>query len=173
MQHARLMPPDVVLRPEDPSDADLVETLYAVAFGPGRFSRTAYRLREGVPHDAATSFVAERRGLVIGAIRQTRVSVASRRALNSPFGPPSQSAETAARARGIGHAAFLEPPSRRGEPGSVAHVFVTATIERSYDRPVPGSDALRPTKAVSFQAPWSKHRVFQRPFVEKRPVAGR
>jgi predicted N-acetyltransferase YhbS len=37
----------LVVRPERPEDAPAIERLEARAFGPGRFARTAYRLREG------------------------------------------------------------------------------------------------------------------------------
>ncbi|PXW57823.1 N-acetyltransferase [Methylobacterium sp. B4] len=37
----------LVIRPEHPDDAPAIERLHARAFGPGRFARTAYRLREG------------------------------------------------------------------------------------------------------------------------------
>jgi len=37
----------LVIRPEHPDDAAAIERLHARAFGPGRFARTAYRLREG------------------------------------------------------------------------------------------------------------------------------
>ena len=37
----------LVIRPERPEDAPAIERLHARAFGPGRFARTAYRLREG------------------------------------------------------------------------------------------------------------------------------
>ena len=37
----------LVIRPEHPDDGLAIERLHARAFGPGRFARTAYRLREG------------------------------------------------------------------------------------------------------------------------------
>ena len=37
----------LVIRPEHPDDAPAIERLHARSFGPGRFARTAYRLREG------------------------------------------------------------------------------------------------------------------------------
>ncbi|WP_342149714.1 N-acetyltransferase [Methylorubrum sp. SB2] len=37
----------LVIRPEHPDDGPAIERLHARAFGPGRFARTAYRLREG------------------------------------------------------------------------------------------------------------------------------
>lgn len=94
------MPPDIALRAERNSDAAAIETLFAASFGPGRHARTAHRIREGRTHDAAVSFVAERAGLVIGAIRQTRVEVGGSPAYL--LGPLAV-AETAAK-RGIGRA---------------------------------------------------------------------
>lgn len=49
------------IRAETPADADAVEALVDLAFGPGRFAKTAYRLREGVRPDARLSFVAQDR----------------------------------------------------------------------------------------------------------------
>lgn len=120
MQRVRPMPPDIVLRPEESPDAPAVEALYAVAFGPGRFSRTAYRVREGVPHDPGTSFVAERRGLVIGAIRQTRVRVGEAPAFL--LGPLAV-AETAAK-QGIGRALLERSVAAARETAARAIVLV-------------------------------------------------
>ena len=46
------------IRLEAPGDAALIEALNADSFGPGRFAKSAYRLREGVAPIAALSFVA-------------------------------------------------------------------------------------------------------------------
>ncbi|HEY0299763.1 MAG TPA: hypothetical protein VGC36_00395, partial [Rhizomicrobium sp.] len=46
------------VRPERPEDAPLVEALNAAAFGPGRFAKSAYRLREGVSQVESLAFVA-------------------------------------------------------------------------------------------------------------------
>lgn len=46
------------IRLEQPGDAARVEVLNAESFGPGRFAKSAYRLREGVDPVAALSFVA-------------------------------------------------------------------------------------------------------------------
>jgi predicted N-acetyltransferase YhbS len=48
-----------LIRAERPEDADVVEALVDLAFGPGRFAKTAYRLREGVLPEARLSFVAQ------------------------------------------------------------------------------------------------------------------
>lgn len=48
-----------LIRAERPEDADAVEALVDLAFGPGRFAKTAYRLREGVRPEERLSFVAQ------------------------------------------------------------------------------------------------------------------
>ena len=48
-----------LIRAERPDDAHAVEALVDLAFGPGRFAKTAYRLREGVWPEARLSFVAQ------------------------------------------------------------------------------------------------------------------
>ena len=47
------------IRAEHAGDEAAVESLVDQGFGPGRFAKTAYRLREGVAPDARLSFVAE------------------------------------------------------------------------------------------------------------------
>ncbi|MCP8936995.1 N-acetyltransferase [Alsobacter sp. SYSU M60028] len=61
------------IRPEAESDSATIEKLHERAFGPGRFARTAYRLREGVPHEASLSFTALVGTLIVGSIRLTRI----------------------------------------------------------------------------------------------------
>ena len=50
--------PAWTIRLETPEDAARVEALNAESFGPGRFAKSAYRLREGVEAIAALGFVA-------------------------------------------------------------------------------------------------------------------
>lgn len=63
----------VVVAPETVADAPHVERLVERAFGPGRFARTAYRLREGAPPDPALCFVARVSTLLVGSNRMTPV----------------------------------------------------------------------------------------------------
>ncbi len=44
--------------PETPAHEDDIEILHDLSFGPGRFAKTAYRMREGVPPISSLSFVA-------------------------------------------------------------------------------------------------------------------
>src|SRR5205085_9851690 len=48
-----------LIRAETHEDRGSVERLVDLAFGPGRFAKTAYRLREGVLPDERLSFVAQ------------------------------------------------------------------------------------------------------------------
>ena len=68
-------------RPERPTDDAEIEALHAEAFGPGRFTRAAFRLREGVPHDPALSFVATRDGRLVASVRLTPITIGDRPAL--------------------------------------------------------------------------------------------
>ena len=73
--------PQITLSPELPEHDAAVEELSAIAFGPGRFTRTAFRLREGVPSRPDLSFVAHLNGRLIGSVKLTDILVGSRRSL--------------------------------------------------------------------------------------------
>ena len=51
------------------------------AFGPGRFTRAAYKIREGGPHERALSFVAMHGDAVVASVRMTRIAAGDGRAL--------------------------------------------------------------------------------------------
>jgi predicted N-acetyltransferase YhbS len=55
--------------PQSDQDSAAVEALLDISFGPDRFKKTAYRLREGVAPVADLSFVAKKEGEVVGTIR--------------------------------------------------------------------------------------------------------
>jgi predicted N-acetyltransferase YhbS len=67
--------------PETPSDLPAVERLSEHAFGPGRFAKTAYRLREGRPGDPHLSFVARVGTILVGANRMTSIRIGDQPAL--------------------------------------------------------------------------------------------
>jgi predicted N-acetyltransferase YhbS len=68
-------------RREIPADDPVIEDLHARAFGPGRFARAAFRLREGVPHDPDLSFVATLAGRVVASVRLTPIRIGTLPAL--------------------------------------------------------------------------------------------
>ena len=63
----------LIIRAEQPIDAEPIERLHERAFGPGRFARTASRLREGVPPILDLSFTALVGTLLVGSVRLTPV----------------------------------------------------------------------------------------------------
>ena len=68
---------DFTLAPERAEHASAIDALHQSAFGPGRFVRAAFRLREQGPHDCARSFVAlDRKGELAGSVRMTAVRTA-------------------------------------------------------------------------------------------------
>jgi predicted N-acetyltransferase YhbS len=90
--------PRWTIRPERPEDAPLVEALNEAAFGPGRFAKSAYRLREGVSQVDALSFVAIEDRELRGSVRFWPVMIGAHRALM--LGPLAVTADQ--RGRGIG-----------------------------------------------------------------------
>lgn len=67
-------PTDIAYLPETAAHEAAIETINAQAFGPGRFARAAYKIREGGPHDPALSFVAVLGGKVIASVRMTPIA---------------------------------------------------------------------------------------------------
>jgi predicted N-acetyltransferase YhbS len=66
---------DVTVRPAVPADIPAIQALQPRAFGPGRFTRTAYRIREGLPLLSRFCLVAIAPGQLIAAIRFTEVRI--------------------------------------------------------------------------------------------------
>lgn len=58
-----------------------IEDINAEAFGPGRYARAAYKIREGGPHRPDLSFVGLVEGKVVASVRMTPVAAGEGRAL--------------------------------------------------------------------------------------------
>jgi predicted N-acetyltransferase YhbS len=104
----------LVIRPERSSDAEAIERLHERAFGPGRFARTAFRLREGAGHLLDLSFTAMVGTLLVGSVRMVPVCAGSVPALM--LGPLT--VEPAFEGRGIGAALMrrsIEAARDRGD----------------------------------------------------------
>jgi predicted N-acetyltransferase YhbS len=91
------------IRAERPEDAPLVDALNAESFGPGRFARSAFRLREGVAPERALSFIAVEAGTLRGSVRFWPIVVGAERALM--LGPLAVQSDQ--RGRGIGIALMI------------------------------------------------------------------
>jgi len=86
------------IRLEAPADMPRVEALNAESFGPGRFAKSAYRLREGVSPVPSLSFVAVEGDVLRGSVRFWPVKVGGHEELL--LGPLA--VQSSQRGRGIG-----------------------------------------------------------------------
>jgi predicted N-acetyltransferase YhbS len=68
-------------RLEQPGDFATIEKLHAELFGPERFKRAAYVLRDGVPADPTLSIVATREGELAASVRMTPIVIGEKPAL--------------------------------------------------------------------------------------------
>jgi predicted N-acetyltransferase YhbS len=90
----------LTILPESEGDAAAIERLHERTFGPGRYAKTAYRLRENVAHRLEVSFTAHIGTLLVGSVRLSPVRIGEAKALL--LGPLT--VEPAFRERGVGQA---------------------------------------------------------------------
>ena len=90
----------LTILPESGDDAEAIERLHERTFGPGRYAKTAYRLREQVPHSVNLSFIARIGTLLVGSVWLSPIRIGDHKALL--LGPLT--VEPAFRERGIGQA---------------------------------------------------------------------
>ena len=72
------LPRDIVVRPAGPEDSAEIRALHVRAFGPGRFARTAYRLREGTEEFSPFCRVCRIDGQLVAAVRFTPILIGGR-----------------------------------------------------------------------------------------------
>lgn len=158
------------IRAEEPRDAPFIELLVARSFGPGRYAKSAYRLREGVSPEDRLSFIAIEDGILRGSVRFWPIVIGPERALL--LGPLAVEIEQRGRgigialmkrgvegARSLGHRAIIlvgdapyyaragfapVPPGKIKFPGPVdsARILGLALIEGTLDSL--GGDVRRP-----------------------------
>ncbi len=90
----------LTILPETPDDAPAIERLHERTFGPGRFAKTAYRLREQATHRLDVSFTARTGTLLVGSVWLSPIRIGETKALL--LGPLT--VEPAFRERGVGQA---------------------------------------------------------------------
>ena len=88
----------LTITPETAEDASAIDRLHERTFGPGRYARSAYRIREGRGHLLELSFTARIGSLMIGSVRLTPVHIGEAAALL--LGPLT--VEPPFRERGVG-----------------------------------------------------------------------
>ncbi len=69
------MSPNVLNRSVALADLPLIEELHARVFGPGRFTRTAYRVREGAAPISRFCRIALLDGRIVAAVRFTDIAI--------------------------------------------------------------------------------------------------
>jgi len=125
----------VTILPETADDALAIERLHERTFGPGRYAKTAYRLREQVVHRLDLSFTARIGTLLVGSVRLSPVRLGEVKALL--LGPLT--VEPPFRERGIGQALIARAVAEARAQGH--HLMILVGDEPYYAksgfRPVP------------------------------------
>jgi predicted N-acetyltransferase YhbS len=93
----------LTILPETEGDAPAIERLHERTFGPGRYAKTAYRLREQVAHSLDLSFTARIGTLLVGSVRLSPVRIGEAKALL--LGPLT--VEPPFRERGVGQTLIM------------------------------------------------------------------
>ena len=119
------MPPNIVTRAAGPEDSADIAALHARAFGPGRFARTAYRLREGTAEFSPFCRVCRIDGQLVAAVRFTPILIGGRDSalLLGPLGR------------------FFEPADGRGGRSVSEHRPRSVPTRRPAKRPADRRDA--------------------------------
>jgi predicted N-acetyltransferase YhbS len=140
----------LLILPEQADDGPAIERLYRRTFGPGRYARTAYRLREQIAHRPELSFTARIGTLLVGSVRLTPIRIGATPALL--LGPLT--IEPPFRSRGIGRALIEASLNAAREAGAKLVLLVG-------DEPYYGRMGFRkvPPKQVELPGPVDRDRV--------------
>jgi len=115
----------LTIRPETKRDASAIARLHERTFGPGRHAKTAYRLREQVPHQLDLSFTARIGTLLVGSVRLSPIRIGDSKALL--LGPLT--VEPPFRERGVGQALIKRALAEARDQG---HRLVFLVGDESY-----------------------------------------
>ncbi len=148
------------LLPEREQDAPLVEALIARAFGPGRFVKTAERLREGNRPLLDLSFVAWRDGRAVGCVRLWPILIGETPALLlGPF-----AVEEEFRGQGLGAALIVRACEAAA---SASHQWMLLVGDAEFFVPLGFSRAA----GVTLPGPVGTRRVLLRPLSDETDAA--
>ena len=112
--------PSLTILAEKVDDAEAIERLHERTFGPGRYARTAFRIREGRGHELSLSFTARIGTLLVGSVRLTPICIDETKALL--LGPLT--VEPPFRSRGVGKALVTRALKEAGAKGHKLVVLV-------------------------------------------------
>jgi predicted N-acetyltransferase YhbS len=143
--------------PEQASHDAIIDDINAEAFGPGRFVRAAYRIREGGPHERALSCVALSDDEIIASVRLTRVKIGDADALL--LGPLA--VRPSWKNRGIGRHILKLSVEKARQAG---HSLIVLVGDEPYYGPL--GFRLVPYKQMIFPAPVDYKRVLCLELVE-------
>ncbi len=144
---------------ERPEDAPLVDALIARAFGPGRFAKSAERLREGNRPDLNLSFVAWASREAVGCVRMWPVTIGPAPAiLLGPFAVDSER-----RRQGLGAALINRACEAAAEAG---HALIVLVGDPDYFAPLGFSVA----RNLVMPGPVDRRRVLARALKSYRAV---
>jgi predicted N-acetyltransferase YhbS len=131
------------IRAETEGDVETLSQLSAEAFGPGRFARSAYRVREGVPPVAALCLAGWREDRLIAGIRFTAISIGEEKnaALLGPL-----VVDPAEKGKGFGRA-LVEEGLKRAKSEGFALVLLVG------DMPYYGRFGFAPVKPGQITLP--------------------
>ena len=127
---------------ETEGDAPAIERLHERTFGPGRYAKTAYRLRERVAHSIDLSFTARVGTLLVGSVRLSPVRIGETKALL--LGPLT--VEPPFRERGVGQALIARALEEARAKGHRLIILVgdEPYYGKSGFKPVPAGRAIMP-----------------------------
>ena len=132
----------VSIQPEAPDDAVAIERLHERTFGPGRYAKTAYRLREQVDHIRELSFTARIGTLLIGSVWLSPIRIGETKALL--LGPVT--VEPAFRDRGVGQALIERALGQAKDKGHRLVILIgdEAYYEKCGFKRIPRGRAIMP-----------------------------
>jgi predicted N-acetyltransferase YhbS len=155
---------NIVYRLAGPDERPAAEALAARAFGPGRFAKSAYRLREGVKEDLRLFLVAVADGKIVGTIQYWPVAIGTQ--LVALLGPLA--VDVAARGQGAGLELMRVTLPEAARLGYAAAILVG---DEPYYAKV-GFKRIR-SGAVEFAGPVNPARLLWLPFDETKQIQGR
>lgn len=132
----------LVIRRETPEDAAAIERLHGRAFGPGRFARTAYRLREGAEALPDLCYTALVGTYLVGSVRLGPVEAGGRPLLS--LGPLTVDPSFGHRGIGLALMQASLDAARAGGHGVVVLVGDLPYYKRFGFSPVPPGRLVLP-----------------------------